>query len=301
MITYDQVQAILNSANGKQIEFYDASNFAQCMDLAQWYVDKLGIPWQTVSRLWARSVFEEFEKNNAPQYFDKIPNSPSFVPKKGDVGIFGKPMGQYVYQGVTYWAGHIVVCDGEGDTNYFMSYDQNWAGVLKVQRVKHNYNSFLGVLRPKNVGAAPAPQGGNMTKVDTGLNRIVHSEMEGWPYQGVHSGQFDAEFAAAWGGRDLAEMVWEKWNKNQPWRDLREAALAYYGTKADNDAKIAQVNQLTQANADLTQKLADTTKQYQDLLNKPAEPVSEEAAAQIVAEKLKPAYSFWQKIFPFLK
>ena len=73
--------------------------------------------------------------------FDKIPNTPSFIPKKGDLVVWDKRHGKY---------GHIAVANGEGTTSWFNSYDQNWI-VKKMHKVKHDYKGgFAGVLRPKN-------------------------------------------------------------------------------------------------------------------------------------------------------
>ena len=72
--------------------------------------------------------------------FNRIPNTPSFVPQKGDIAVWDKRHGKY---------GHIAICTGEGNTNYFYSYDQNWV-IKKMHKVKHSYkDGFAGVLRPK--------------------------------------------------------------------------------------------------------------------------------------------------------
>ena len=47
---------------------------------------------------------------------------------------------------------HVSVATGEGTTSYFYSYDQNYPSSKgePMTKIKHSYNSFLGVLRPKN-------------------------------------------------------------------------------------------------------------------------------------------------------
>ena len=78
--------------------------------------------------------------------FDRIANTPSFVPKKGDIVVWSKSMGG---------TGHIAIATGEGNTSYFYSYDQNWGYPYEpVTRHKHDYSKFLGVLRPKNQALA---------------------------------------------------------------------------------------------------------------------------------------------------
>jgi hypothetical protein len=43
--------------------------------------------------------------------------------------------------------GHVSIATGEGDTNSFVSFDMNWGG-KEAKFVTHDYNYFLGVLRP---------------------------------------------------------------------------------------------------------------------------------------------------------
>lgn len=85
------------------------------------------------------------------------------------------------------------------------------------------------ILRPKAGMPANQSQGGDMpTKVNTGLLRIIHTEMEGWPYERTHNGEFDAAFNASWGNSNLEDVMWEKWNKNGPWRAQREANRIFF-------------------------------------------------------------------------
>lgn len=72
--------------------------------------------------------------------FDRIMNTPSFVPQKGDIAVWGTGLSKY---------GHIAICTGEGNTSYFYTYDQNWNGKA-MKKVKHNYKGFAGVLRYKS-------------------------------------------------------------------------------------------------------------------------------------------------------
>ena len=122
---------------------YDGGCGVQCVDLAKLYIDKvLGIKPQSIGNAeayWNRYNELSYLKNN----FDRIANTPSFVPQKGDVVVWGKKHGKY---------GHIAIADGVGNTSYFYSYDQNWGGKGQgMTRIRHTYKSgFVGVLRPKN-------------------------------------------------------------------------------------------------------------------------------------------------------
>lgn len=120
---------------GKYIDD-DGAYGAQCMDLYADYQRN----YLKVTVKGAPSAKQAWDSYNTSA-FTKIANTPSFVPKRGDVAIWN--MGTY---------GHIAICTGEGNTNYFVSLDQNWDspwdGSKPSRYVSHNYNSFLGVLRP---------------------------------------------------------------------------------------------------------------------------------------------------------
>jgi len=120
---------------GKYIDD-DGAYGAQCMDLYADYQRN----YLKVTVKGAPAAKDTWNSYNTSA-FTKIANTPSFVPKRGDVGVFN--MGTY---------GHICICTGEGNTNYFVSLDQNWDspwdGSKPSRYVSHNYNTFLGVLRP---------------------------------------------------------------------------------------------------------------------------------------------------------
>ena len=128
--------------NGKKID-YDGVCDVQCVDLAKAYLDEVcGVKTGAWGN--AHAYFDNF--NNIKPLKDKfvrIYNTPDFVPKKGDIMVWGVSLNGN-------W-GHIAICDGEGDTTYFYSYDQNWTGRNDpCTRVRHTYAHVLGVLRPKD-------------------------------------------------------------------------------------------------------------------------------------------------------
>lgn len=119
---------------------YDGGYSVQCVDLIKLYLDKVfNIKIGAIGN--AEAYYRRYDevpllKNN----FDRIANTPNFVPQRGDICIFGTALGKY---------GHICIATGEGDTSYFNSWDQNW-GSKEMKEITHNYNGFLGVLRYKN-------------------------------------------------------------------------------------------------------------------------------------------------------
>lgn len=140
MKTYNQ---FINDHVGKAVD-YDRVAGAQCVDLAKCYLKEV---FGLESGAWgdAHSWYDNF--NNIPtlrENFTRIPNTPSFVPKKGDIGIWDSGLSAGGW-------GHIAICTGEGDTNLFYSYDQNWNGRHDpCTKLRHTYVHFAGVLRPKN-------------------------------------------------------------------------------------------------------------------------------------------------------
>lgn len=128
------------STVGKKID-YDGVFQNQCVDYIKDYADKvLGLIPEAVGNAW-----EYWTKYESEPYlyknFTRIRNTPDFIPKKGDIGVFNRNFGTY---------GHVCICTGEGNINEFYSYDQNSGGNLEpVQKCKHHYVSFDGVLRPK--------------------------------------------------------------------------------------------------------------------------------------------------------
>ena len=129
--------------SGKAID-YDGTYGVQCVDLVKHYVKNvLGISPKSIG-----NAIEYYNKRNKVAYlkdnFRWHNNTPDFIPKKGDICVFTSKSGN----------GHVSVATGEGTTSYFYSYDQNYpkAQHEPMTKIKHSYNSFLGVLRPKSKG-----------------------------------------------------------------------------------------------------------------------------------------------------
>lgn len=249
----------------------------QCVSLAQ--------RWAEVNGVGGAPVFpvanaRNMGPNTRQDAFTWIPNKvgdPNSKPSPGDIVVFS-----WNHTGIA-----------ESSDGYTMTlFEQNDPTGSGAHSKNYSFNGCTGWLRLKQ---APAPQGGTVADVTTTVEemRIIHTEEEGWPLHETHQGKYDAQFMASWGGHGLREMVWEKWNKNGNWRNTRQAALDYYGTKAANDKLIQDLkNQVFQQQAQIVEL-------NNQIKNPPA--ASQEQAAQTVAEVIKPAYSFWQKILPFLR
>ena len=146
--TYEQ---FIKAHNGKAAD-YDGVAGAQCVDLAECYLKEV---FGLESGAWgdAHCWYDNF--NNIPalkKNFTRIPNTPDFVPKKGDIGVWDSGLSAGGW-------GHIAVCSGEGDTSKFYSYDQNWSGRHDpCTRIQHTYSHFAGVLRPKDRSRIDPPE-----------------------------------------------------------------------------------------------------------------------------------------------
>jgi hypothetical protein len=120
-----------------------------------------------------------------PEHYERIANTPSAVPRTGDIIVWDRNLPN------SGGAGHIAVClyplPGTGT---FVSVDQNWGGKT-VHAVTHNYNYVVGWLRIKGQAApAPAPtpittQGANDMITRTGLD-FVFNQLLGRAPEQVH-------------------------------------------------------------------------------------------------------------------
>lgn len=132
-------QEFINYYNGKALD-YDGVSGVQCVDLAKFYLNRV---FGLQPGAWGNAKDYYLNYNAIPSLvnnFTRIANTPSFVPQKGDIVIWGTGLGKY---------GHIAIATGEGNTSQFYSYDMNWGGKA-CKKVLHNYKGFLGVLRPKD-------------------------------------------------------------------------------------------------------------------------------------------------------
>ncbi len=143
MSKYNNFDTFIKGHLGKAQD-YDGVAGCQCIDLIKYYLDEV---FDIKPGAWgdAHAYYDNFN-NIAPlkNNFTRIANTPSFVPKKGDIMVWSGSLSSGGW-------GHVALCTGEGTTNYFYSYDNNWTGNHDATaKIKHNYNYVLGVLRPKD-------------------------------------------------------------------------------------------------------------------------------------------------------
>ncbi len=93
----------------------------------------------------------------------------------------------------------------------------------------------------------------------TNLLRIVHSEVGGWDFVKTHKGDYDAQFHAAWNGKDEDTFVYAQWLAGGDFRARRIEAMNSYP-----DAK-RQVTTLTAAVAQKEKTINDQAKEIESL------------------------------------
>lgn len=132
-MTLDQFISKYNN----QILDWDKAFGGQCMDLYRFYVHEvLSFP-QSPPVPGAKDVWNNYLTDR----FDRIENTPTGVPEKGDVVIWGTKIGEF---------GHIAIFV-EGTATKFNSFDQNFPVGTKCHIQSHTYTGVLGWLRPKKV------------------------------------------------------------------------------------------------------------------------------------------------------
>lgn len=137
-MTLDQ---FIEKYNNKKIDF-DGMYNGQCVDLYRQYVKEvLGFP-QSPAVAGAKDIWDTYLSS----FFTRYNNSPTAVPKKGDIVIWGTKMGQY---------GHVAVFIDGGVTK-FNSFDQNSPVGTLCHIQSHTYTGVLGWLRPKENAVSEA-------------------------------------------------------------------------------------------------------------------------------------------------
>ncbi|MBQ3006742.1 MAG: CHAP domain-containing protein [Clostridia bacterium] len=133
-MTFD---AFVKTYLGKAVDFDKAAG-KQCVDLIKLYLKEC---FNINAGAWgnAHAYYDYYSARPALKAnFIRIKNSRKFVPMKGDICVWSKKMNKY---------GHVAIATGKGDTNTFESLDMNWGG-KEAKYVTHDYDYFLGVLRP---------------------------------------------------------------------------------------------------------------------------------------------------------
>lgn len=133
-----EVTAWAKSRIGKRLDV-DGWYGSQCWDLPNYILKRywgFTTPGNAIAMGWY----------NYPKGFKKYNNTPSFVPKPGDIVVWGT--GSF-NNGV----GHVAIVVGPSTKTYFTSVDQNWINANSsygspASKIKHNYNGISKFVRP---------------------------------------------------------------------------------------------------------------------------------------------------------
>lgn len=133
----------INKWNGRYVDV-DGFYGPQCVDLMRQYCKDVfsvngyvAIP----PRGNAKDIYKNFVNN---KYFKKVVNTPTGVPKKGDI-IFFKTSTWFPF--LYGWAGHVAIFSG-GDTMRMITFDQNYPTGSFCRYVNRSYKDCLGWLTP---------------------------------------------------------------------------------------------------------------------------------------------------------
>lgn len=144
----------------------------QCWDLAALYsmsVVDMSImnPLPTLGK-GAYGVYDRFGEPLS-KYYRKIAFKPGRKPQVGDLIVWNTRLPADIHNG------HIAIVL-EVLTDGFISFDQNWDGIMKPKKVRHTYQGIAGWLRPKKFDTAYTEKAKEelmlvgMTKVAPGAN-----------------------------------------------------------------------------------------------------------------------------------
>lgn len=137
-MTLDQ---FIQKYKGKTVCYPEGKYCGQCLSLVKIYIKEVfGIDPPASGCNGARCYWSIFP-SPLDSIFEKVPNRPDLVPKKGWVAVWDGNVGG--------GAGHIgIVADDKATKSTFNSFDSNW-GSKTAQIVTHNYNNVYGFLVPK--------------------------------------------------------------------------------------------------------------------------------------------------------
>lgn len=128
---------------------YNGTYIGECVSLVKNYIKEvLGVIPQAIGD--AKDYWSKRSSSYIKGMFTALPNTPSFIPQKGDV--FVRSSGT---------CGHIGIVL-EATTDYFYTIEQNYNGCRVVKNVKHTDWNNINFLRPKNqsnIVAAAAAKG----------------------------------------------------------------------------------------------------------------------------------------------
>lgn len=135
------LQQFITKYNNQPVEVFDKNNKNQCVDLFLAYIrDVLGLG--SIIPIGIVNAYDIYNKTTRfTPHATKHKNTPTFVPKRGDVAIWSSKYGP---------AGHVAIVT-EADINRFRAFSQNDPIGSPCVIREYNYNNVLGFLTPNNL------------------------------------------------------------------------------------------------------------------------------------------------------
>lgn len=131
MLSFDD---FFKAYNGKSNVGNTPENKGQCVGLVAMWVDNLGLP-----HIWGNA--EDLYANADSNFFEKIPNTATAVPIKGDIGVWSSQYNRTV--------GHTGIATGKGDVNTAEWFVQNDPTGSNCHLRTYSYFAIIGWLRPR--------------------------------------------------------------------------------------------------------------------------------------------------------
>jgi hypothetical protein len=117
----------------------------QCVQFIRFcFGEHYNVPnWAPVKDAKAANFWVQYENDKAMNlYFDKLPNTPTFIPQEGDICVWNTNKGGGY--------GHIAIVYGKDQSvKNFTCLESNWIPALKVSINVHDYKDVIGFFRRK--------------------------------------------------------------------------------------------------------------------------------------------------------
>jgi len=141
----------ISKYSGKTIGYPGDSYKGECLSLVKQYMKEMFSFNPPASGCNGARCYWSIFPDPLSKYFTKVPNTPTGVPKSGDIVIWNEKAGGGY--------GHIAIVT-EASVNSFKSFDQNWGG-RHAHIVTHDYSNVYGWLTP-----IKSEQGGGQMNID---------------------------------------------------------------------------------------------------------------------------------------
>ena len=259
------LQELLEVYNGQYIEIAGTSASNQCVDLANSYL-------KYVLRLPVIEFTNAVDfPSKAGEAFEYILNTPTGVPKEGDLIIWG---GTY---------GHIAIFI-EGDSNRFTSFEQNYPTGSPCHVQEHTYLSpkVLGWLHPKNPPVS----------LEGELNQCVSDRNAHWDFIIKVASKLGVETAQTIILAEIDKLITYEDKVHQQEQQLSEvqAKATEFATQAATKAQEMVI---------MKQDLLEMQKKL-DMVIKDNSELSRALQSLQVQSTVQPNKSFWQLLLDIL-